>query len=175
MGALVEKVVGQMYPSTPIPPLGPSPHRPLGMTVGVLPRKKNFPTHGPWDRDGSVPGTGSGVGIRKTQEKMVCKVCGGVWKGAQGGTEPRGQVGWCGCACMCKSWKMKGGCGGHIESTPPIGKVVPLGLDCDEKVLQDGWQGQTDISKCGNVAGFGTHTCAHAWSARGRWEGVLGT
>src|SRR6266436_2910585 len=58
MGALVEKVVGQMYPSTPIPPLGPSPHRPLGMTVRVLPRRKNFPTHGPWDRVVCKPVTG---------------------------------------------------------------------------------------------------------------------
>src|SRR5258707_325940 len=58
---------------------------------------------------------------------------------------------------MCKSWKMKSGCGGHIESTPPIGKVVPLGLVCDEKVLQDGWQGQMDTSKCRNVAGFRMH------------------
>src|SRR5258708_3896623 len=38
---------GRLDVSTPIPPLGPSPCRPLGMTVGVLPRKKNFPTHGP--------------------------------------------------------------------------------------------------------------------------------
>src|SRR5258708_1067653 len=64
---------------------------------------------------------------------------------------------------MHKSWKMKSGCGGHIESTPPIGKVVPLGLVCDEKVLQGGWRGQMDASKCGNVAGFGMHTwmCMH--------------
>src|SRR5260221_8568533 len=86
-----------------------------------------------------------------------------------------GQVGRSGCTCMCKSWKMKSGCGGHIESTPPIGKVVPLGLVCDEKVLQDGWQGWTDMSKCGNAARFGTHACVHAWSARGRWEEVVGT
>src|SRR5258707_9178961 len=31
---------------------------------------------------------------------------------------------------------------------------MPLGLVCDEKVLQDGWQGWTDASKCGNAAGF---------------------
>src|SRR6266436_10243372 len=49
-------------------------------------------------------GTGSGVGVRKTQEKMVCKVHRGVWKGVQVGTEPGGQVGQSGCTCMCKSW-----------------------------------------------------------------------
>ncbi len=42
--------------STPIPPLGPSPCRPLGTTVGVLPRKKNFPAHRPWDSEVGVPG-----------------------------------------------------------------------------------------------------------------------
>src|SRR5258708_38370574 len=118
-------------------------------------------------------GTGSGVGVRKTQETMACKVCGRVcrWAWSLGG----GWVGRSGCACMHKSWKMKSGCGGHIESTPPIGKVVPLGLVCDEKVLQDGWQGQMDMSKCGNVARFGMRTCTHAWSAGGRWEEVVGT
>ena len=39
-------------------------------------------------------GTGSGVGVRKTQEKMVHKVHGGVQKGAQVGTEPRWGPGW---------------------------------------------------------------------------------
>src|SRR5258708_16261115 len=33
--------------------------------------------------------------------------------------------------------------------------MVPLGLVCGEKILEDGWQGRTDASKCGNVAGFG--------------------
>src|SRR5260221_8404647 len=69
MGALMEKVVGYRYPSTPIPPLGPSPHRPLGMTAGVLPRRKNFPTHGPWDRDGSVPGHRKWSGCKKNPGK----------------------------------------------------------------------------------------------------------
>src|SRR6266481_5006366 len=46
------------YPSTPIPPLGPSPHRPLGMTIRDLPRRKKFPTHGPWDREVCGPATG---------------------------------------------------------------------------------------------------------------------
>src|SRR5258708_14977341 len=94
------------------------------------------------------------------------------WAGSPGG----GQVGWSGCTCMCKSWKMKSGCGGHIESTPPIGKVVPLGLVCDEKVLQDGWQGQTDMSKCGNAAGFRmrAHVCMHrVLEGDGRWWWAL--
>src|SRR5258707_9830821 len=91
MGALVEKVVGWMYPSTPIPPLGPSPCRPLGMTVRVLPRKKNFPTHGPWDRDGSVPGHRKWSGCKKNPGKNGMQ---GVWKGVQVGTEPRWGPGW---------------------------------------------------------------------------------
>src|SRR5260221_13838570 len=173
-------VCRQGYPSTPIPPLGPSPCRPLGTTTGVLPRRKNFPTHGPWDRDRSVPGHRKWSGCKKNpgnngmQGVQRCaEVCGRVcrWAWSPGG----GRVGQSGCTCMCKSWKMKSGCGGHIESTPPIGKVVPLGLVCDEKVLQDGWQGWTDMSKCGNVAGFRTHAHAHAQSAGGRWEGVAGT
>src|SRR5258705_13698184 len=75
MGALVEKVVGWMYPSTPIPPLGPSPCRPLGMTARVLPRRKNFPTHGPWDRDGSVPGHRKWSGCKKKPRKKWCARC----------------------------------------------------------------------------------------------------
>src|SRR5258707_14414474 len=41
--------------------------------------------------------------------------------------------------------------------------MMPLGLVCGEKVLQDGWQGWMDASKCGNVAGFGMrmHACMH--------------
>src|SRR5258708_34338777 len=62
-------VCRQGYPSTPIPPLGPSPHRPLGMTARVLPRRKNFPTHGPWDRDGSVPGHRKWSGCKKNPGK----------------------------------------------------------------------------------------------------------
>src|SRR5258705_2454060 len=167
-------VCRQGYPSTPIPPLGPSLRRPLGTTARFLPRKKDFPTHGPWDRDGSVPGHRKWSGCKKnpgnngTQGAWRCtEVHGRVrrWVRSPGG----GRVGRSGCACMCKSWKMKSGCGGHIESTPPIGKMVPLGLVCDEKVLQDGWQRRTDASKCGNAAGFGMHMCVHAQSARGRW------
>src|SRR5258708_7394347 len=71
MGALVEKVVGWMYPSTPITPLGLSPCRPLGTTVRVLPRRK------------------------KTQEKIAHKVCRGVQKGVQIGH--RAQAGLVGC------------------------------------------------------------------------------
>src|SRR5260221_3950602 len=67
------------------------------------------------------------------------------------------------------------GCGGYLGGTPPIGQLELLGLISDEKVLQDGWQGQIDTSKCGNAAGFGTCMCAHARSARGRWEVVVGT
>src|SRR5260221_3527962 len=62
-------VCRQGYPSTPIPPLGLSPHRPLGMTARVLPRRKNFPTHGPWDRDGSVPGHRKWSGCKKNPGK----------------------------------------------------------------------------------------------------------
>src|SRR5258707_7333692 len=49
------------------------------------------------------------------------------------------------------------GCGGYLGGTPPIGKLEPLGLISGEKVLQDGWQGWMDMSKCGNAAGFGVH------------------
>src|SRR5260221_14407666 len=73
MGALVE-VVGWMYPSTPIPPLGPSPHRPLGMTVRVLPRKKNFPTHGPWDREVCEPAVGLTAMNRSATLAMVTQL-----------------------------------------------------------------------------------------------------
>src|SRR5258708_20788818 len=71
MGAVAEKVVGQMYPSTPTPPLGPSPHRPLGMTVRVLPRRKNFPTHGPWDREVCKPAAGLTAMKRSATLAMV--------------------------------------------------------------------------------------------------------
>src|SRR5258708_37965454 len=74
MGAVVEKVVGWMYPSSPTPPLGPSPHRPLGMTVRVMPRRKNYPTHGPWDRVVCEPVTGL------TIMKNGC-CCGAWWPG----------------------------------------------------------------------------------------------
>ncbi len=37
---------------------------------------------------------------RKTQEKMVCKVCGGAQKGAQVGTEPEWGLGWQEWVCM---------------------------------------------------------------------------
>src|SRR5258705_13997672 len=87
MGALVEKVVGWMYPSTPIPPLGLSPHRPLGMTVRVLPRKKNFPTHGPWDRDGSVLGHRKWSGCKKNPGKNGAQ---GVHRCAEGCTGGHG-------------------------------------------------------------------------------------
>src|SRR5258707_7589630 len=51
-------VCGQGYPSTPIPPLGLSPHRPLGTTSQSLAQKEEFPTHGPWDREVCEPATG---------------------------------------------------------------------------------------------------------------------
>src|SRR5260221_10193803 len=86
MGALVEKVVGQMYPSTPIPPLGLSPRRPLGMTVRVLPGRKNFPTHGPWDRVVCEPVTGL------TAMKNGCHF--GDWRPSQ----TRSLNGYVGCA-----------------------------------------------------------------------------
>src|SRR6266446_10313062 len=51
---------------------------------------------------------------------------------------------------MRKSWN-----GGNrvwwVPSTPPIGKLEPLGLISGEKVLQDGWQGWMDMSKCRNA------------------------
>src|SRR6266436_64496 len=74
MGALVEKVVGWMYPSTPIPPLGPSPHRPLGMTIRDLPRRKKFPTHGPWDREVCGPATGFTAVRRDAALAMVTQL-----------------------------------------------------------------------------------------------------
>ena len=67
------------------------------------------------------------------------------------------------------------GCGGYLGGTPPIGKLELLGLISGEKVLQDGWQGWTDMSKCRNAARFRTCAHMHAWSARGRWEVVVGT
>src|SRR5258705_10094839 len=93
------------------------------------------------------------------------------WAQSPGG----GRVGQSGCTCMCKVGMVEIGCGGYLGGTPPIGKLELLGLISDEKVLQDGWQGQMDTSKCGNAAGFGTCMCAHARSARGRWEVVVGT
>src|SRR5260221_9240245 len=120
-------------------------------------------------------GTGSGVGVRKTQEKMAHKVHGGVQKGVQVGTEPRWGLGWPECACMHKVGMVEIGCGGYLGGTPPIGKLELLGLISGEMVLQDGWQGWTDTSKCGNAAGFGARAHVHAQSARGRWEVVVGT
>src|SRR5258707_13835448 len=87
MGALVEKVVGQMYPSTPTPPLGPSPHRPLGTTVRVLPRRKNFPTHGPWGRDVCKPTAGLTMMKRSATLAMV--------------TQPDKVLGW-----LCGLWSL---------------------------------------------------------------------
>src|SRR5258707_14359701 len=64
------------------------------MTAGVLPRRKNFPTHGPWDRDGSVPGHRKWSGCKKnpgkngTQGAWRCaEVCGRVhrWAWSLGG------------------------------------------------------------------------------------------
>src|SRR5258707_14303602 len=82
-------VCRQGYPSTPIPPLGPSPCRPLGTTTGVLPRRKNFPTHGPWDRDGSVPGHRKWSGCKKNPGN----------NGAQGAQRCAE-----GCAGGCRAW-----------------------------------------------------------------------
>src|SRR5258708_38978673 len=68
------------------------------------------------------------------------------------------------------------GCGGYLGGTPPIGKLVPLGLVCDKKVLQDGWQGRTDMSKCRNAVGFGTRACMHMHGVPegdGRWWWAL--
>ena len=45
-------------------------------------------------------GTGSGVGVRKTQEKMARKVHRGVWKGVQVGVEPGWGPGWPEWVCM---------------------------------------------------------------------------
>src|SRR5258707_7050365 len=102
------------------------------------------------------------------------EVCGRVHRWAQ--SLGRGQVGQSGytCTVCAKVGMVEIGCGGHTGGTPPIGKVVPLGLVCDEKVLQDGWQGWTDTSKCGNAAGF--RMCTRACrSAGGRWEAVVCT
>src|SRR5258708_35822359 len=90
-------VCRQGYPSTPILPLGPSPHRPLGMTTGVLPRRKNFPTHGPWDRDGSVPGHRKWSGCKKNPGNNGMQ---GVRKGVQVGVEPGWGLGWPEWVCM---------------------------------------------------------------------------
>src|SRR5258708_23073079 len=114
-------------------------------------------------------GTGSGVGVRKTQEKNGAQ---GVWRCVEGCTG--GHRAWVGAglarvgAHVCtKVGMVEIGCGGYLGGTPPIGKLELLGLISGEQVLQDGWRGQTDTSKCGNAAVFGM--CAHAWSARGRW------
>src|SRR5260221_10141019 len=101
---------------------------------------------------------------------MVCKVCRRVcrWAWSPGG----GQVGQSGCACMRKVGMMEMGCGGYLGGTPPIGKLEPPGLISGEMVLQDGWQGWTDMSKCGNAAGFGT--CVHGVpEGDGRWWWAL--
>src|SRR6266436_6602479 len=158
-------VCRQGYPSTPIPPLGPSPHRPLGMTVGVLPRKKNFPTHGPWDRDGSVPGHRKWSGCKKNPGKNGVQ---GAWRCTEGCTGGHGaQVGArlarVGVHVCAKVGMVEIGCGGYLGGTPPIGKLEPLGLISGEKVLQDGWQGWTDTSKCRNAAGFRVCKCSTIW------------
>src|SRR5258708_17876207 len=74
-------VCRQGYSSTPIPPLGLSPCRPLGTTARFLPRMKNFPTHGPWDRDGSVPGHRKWSGCKKNSGKNGMQ---GVWRCMEG-------------------------------------------------------------------------------------------
>src|SRR5260221_8156390 len=54
--------------------------------------------------------------------------------------------------------------------------MMPLGLVCGEKVLQDGWQGRTDTSKCGNAARFGTRAHVHmhrVLEGDGRWWWAL--
>src|SRR5258707_13609726 len=102
-------VCRQGYPSTPIPPLGPSLRRPLGTTARFLPRRKNFPTHGPWDRDGSVPGHRKWRGCKKNPGKNGTQ---GVQRGVEVHKRVRrwaqslggGRVGQSGCTCMCKSW-----------------------------------------------------------------------
>ena len=112
-------------------------------------------------------GTGSGVGVRKTQEKWHARcagVCGRVHRWAWSLGAGLARVGVHVCA---KSWNGGNRVWWAHRGTPPIGKVVPLGLVCDEKVLQDGWQGWTDTSKCGNVAGFGMCVHTHALSAGG--------
>jgi len=43
-----------------------------------------------------------------------------------------------------------------------------------KKVLQDGWQGQTDMSKCGSGAGFGTCTHAHMQGDERWWWALNG-
>src|SRR5258708_33152102 len=93
------------------------------------------------------------------------------WAWSPGG----GRVGQRGCTCRCKVGMMEIGCGGYLGGTPPIGKLEPLGLIRGEKVLQDGWQGWMDTSKCGNVARFGACAHAHAQSARERGECVVST
>ncbi len=92
-------------------------------------------------------------------------------QGMQGGAQAIdwGQIGKLGVCMHMKVEKMKSGCGGHIESTPPWGQFVV------KNPPSDGWQGQMDTSKCSNVAGFGTHACTHAQSAGGRWEVMVGT
>ncbi len=77
-------------------------------------------------------GTGSGVGVRNPGKKWCAKVHRGVQKGAWAWSLGEGQVGQSGCTYMCKGWN-----GGSrvwwVPSTPPIGKMVPLGLVCGEK------------------------------------------
>src|SRR5258708_2225455 len=74
MGALVEKVVGRCTLVPLSPPLGLSPHRPLGMTAGILPRRKKFPTHGPWGRDVCKPAAGLTMMKRSATLAMVTQL-----------------------------------------------------------------------------------------------------
>src|SRR5258708_14190765 len=101
---------------------------------------------------------------------------GGVRKGVQVGTEPRWGPGWPEWVCMyAQSWNGGNRVWWVPRGNPTIGKLELLGLISGEMVLQDGWQGQMDTSKCGNAARFGTCMGAHARSAGGRWEVVVGT
>src|SRR5258707_4798840 len=148
------------------------------MTTRVLPRRENFPTHGPWDRDGSVPGHRKWSGCKKNPGKNGVQ---GVQKCTEGCTGGHGA--WVGARLarvsvhVCaKVGMVEIGCGGYLGGTPPIGKLELLGLISGEKVLQDGWQGQTDTSKCRNAARFRMHacTCMHGvLEGDGRWWWAL--
>src|SRR5258707_3538482 len=77
---------------------------------------------------------------------------------------------------MCKVGMVEIGCGGYLGGTPPIGKLELLGLLSGEMVLQDGWQGRMDTSKCGNAGRFGTHMCMcmhRVPEGDGRWWWAL--
>src|SRR5258708_8286787 len=142
------------------------------MTARVLPRRKNFPTHGPWDRDGSVPGHRKWSGCKKNGMQGVQRCmegCTGV-HGAQGARLAR-----VGAHVCAKVGMVEIGCGGYLGGAPPIGKLEPLGLISGEMVLQDGWQGQMDMSKCRNAAGFGhVHVHMHGvLEGDGRWWWAL--